>query len=342
MTDSTKSPVSSKRRFALWQGAAALSTLALAWNLAGWTQTLLSEATVLALVWLFVGGWCDFLANARRLSLGLAVGAGVALLFARDSSAFLLLPALGGSWLVATWLGRRELARPLAAAVAVVLLFAGVAHWGMVRGRRAELPLLNVLFHRVAPDPAALEWWRARGLPWSADLEPFRGRYAFERELELFRDARHRPLREWFEREGRGLFLRFYATHPGFVARETARGAGDLFGSELETYVGAPPGGWLGGIDRAERSAGAGLCALALVVALSAIRGRRLAVADLAPLLLAGAFLIHGLAALHADAAEPERHCFPTLVGLQLAALLALARAVAIRTANARAAGESA
>jgi len=310
---------------------ALLAGLALAWNLTGWSQALLTEAIVLALLWLFVGGWYHFLAREHRWTLGLGTTAAVALLFARDSAAFLVVPALAGSWLLVLRRGRRELARPLGVATAIVLSCAALAHWGMVRGGRAELPLLNVLFHRVAPDAAALDWWRARGLPWSAELEPFRGRYAFERDLELFRDDRHRALREWFAREGRGLFFRFLATHPGFVLRETGRGAADLFGSDLATYVGLPPGGALGWLDRLERGAGAGLCALILAAALVASGRRRRELVDLAPLLLAVAFLVHGLAVFHADAAEPERHCFQTLVGLQLAALLALAGALARR-----------
>ena len=312
---------------------ALLAALALTWNLSGWTRTLLSEATVLALLWLFLGATADALARARRLSLAAAVAAAWALMFARDSAAFLVVPVLAGA-LVAARLGvRRDLTRPLAAALVVVLAGAGLAQWGMLRGQRAELPLLNVLFFRIAPDPAALDWWRARGLPWSPELEPFRGRYAFERDLEIFRSPAHRPLRDWFEQRGRGLYVRFLLTHPGFVARETARGAGDLFGADLATYIGAPPPGVHGGLDRLTRLAPAWVCAAALALALAALRLRHapLAPIDLLPFAVALAFLVHGLAVFHADAAEPERHCFPTLIGLQLAALLALARGFAAR-----------
>lgn len=310
---------------------ALLAALALTWNLSGWTRTLLSEGPVLALLWLFVGATADAVARARRTSLATAVAAGWALLFARDSAALLVVPLLAGALVAAHFGHRRDFARPLAAALVALLAGAALAQWGMLRGQRAELPLLNVLFHRIAPEPAALDWWRARGLPWSPELEPFRGRYAFERDLEIFRAPTHRPLRDWFEQRGRGLYARFLVTHPGFVARETTRGAADLFGADLATYLGAPPAGVLGALDRGTRLATAWICAAALALALVALRLRRLPLepADVLPFAVAIAFLLHGLAVFHADAAEPERHCFPTLIGLQLAALLALFRAFA-------------
>ncbi len=309
---------------------AALAALALTWNLSGWTRALLSEGPVLALLWLFVGATADGVAQARRGSFVAATLAAWALMFARDSAAFLVVPLLGGVLLAARRDSRRVVPRSLAAALLVVAAGAGLAQWGMQRGQRAELPLLNVLFFRIAPEPAALDWWRARGLPWGPELEPFRGRYAFERDLEIFRDPRHRPLRDWFARHGRGLYARFLAGHPGFVARQTARGAEDLFGAELATYVGPPPRGAFAALDRATRLAGAAVCALALALAAFVLRLRRARIEplDLFPLALAAAFLLHGLAVFHADAAEPERHCFPTLIGLQVAALLALARAL--------------
>jgi hypothetical protein len=73
--------------------------------------------------------------------------------------------------------------------------------------------------------------------------------------------------------------------------------------------------------------------ALALVAALFVLARRPgvRASIELYPALVAAAFLVHGLAVLHADAAELERHCFPTRIGLQVAALLAIATALARR-----------
>lgn len=317
---------------------ALLTALALTWNLSGWTRALLSEAPVLALIWLFVGATADFLARGRRAALALATLAAAALLSARDSSAFLVVPVLAGSLAVARGGGRRQLARPLALALLATVALAALAQWGMLRGRRAELPLLNVLFFRIAPEPAALDWWRARGLPWSAELEPFRGRYAFERDLELFREPRHQQLRAWFEERGRGLYARFLLGHPGFVARATALGADDLFGAQLATYIGAPPPGAFAALDRLTRAASALPSTLALLAAALALAlaHRRPAPVDLFAFVVALAFLLHGLAVFHADAAEPERHCFPTLVGLQLAGLLALTRALAVHRGGER------
>ena len=85
----------------------------------------------------------------------------------------LVVPLLGGVLLAARRDSRRVVPRSLAAALLVVAAGAGLAQWGMQRGQRAELPLLNVLFFRIAPEPAALDWWRARGLPWGPELEPF-------------------------------------------------------------------------------------------------------------------------------------------------------------------------
>jgi hypothetical protein len=321
-----------------WAGrlslGALLVALALTWNLSGWTRTLLSESPVLALLWLVVGGTADHLARGRRAALALAGAAAFLLLFARDSALLLVVPILAGAALAARWRGERNRFRPLAIALAAILAAAALAQWGTLRGRRTELPLLNVLFYRIAPEPAALDWFRARGLDWSPELEAFRGHYAFEHDLELFRAPRLRPFRDWFEAHGRGLYARFLLTHPGFVARVTAAGSADLFGAELATYLGVPPSGLFRWIDLLTRGAGVWLCALTLGVAAALIARRDVTPEDLFPFVLAIAFLAHGLAVLHADAAEPERHCFPTLIGLQLAALLAVARAAGGRRRN--------
>ncbi len=302
------------------------AALALAWYLAGWTRVLLSEALVLALAWVAAGGVASYLARGGRAALVLTVGATGALLFARDSGGLLSLPLLAGAALVAASTREWRRARALALGALVLLpLFLG-AQWSAARGHRALLPIANVLLVRVAPDPAALGWWRARGLPWNAELERFSGRFAFEDDLELFRSARHAPFLRFVDERGRGLLLRFLLGHPGYVLRETWRGREDLFGTELATYVGAPPA-LVAPIDSVVR--GAGAAGAGLVLALWAVvvaRRSRPRAADLAPFVIAAAFLLHGLAALHADAAEPERHCFPTTFGLQLAAATALFR----------------
>lgn len=312
-------------------GATLLLLLALAWYVAGWTAVLLSEAAVLALIWLAAGGVAAFLAGGRRAALGVALAAAVLLLAARDSAGLLVLPLFALAAAAALLTAARQRARALVLALCALLPLFLLAQWTVARGQRALLPIANVLLVRVAPDPQALAWWVERGLPWSGRLEPFRGRFAFERDLELFRDPVHAPFLEFVERRGRGLLPRFLLGHPGFVMRETLRGAADLFGTELETYVGPSPGA-LAPLDRAVRAIGAPGAALALVLfAVVLARRRPLAPADLAPFVLALAFLCHGLAAYHADAAEPERHCFPTAFGLQLAAAAAATLAVARR-----------
>lgn len=318
-----------RRRLAHALGGALLLPLALAWYVAGWTGVLLSEATVLALIWLAAGGVAAFLAGGRRLALGVALAAAALLLAARDSAGLLVLPLFALAAAAALFTADCRRARALALALSALLPLFLLAQGTVARGQRALLPIANVLLVRVAPDPEALAWWVERGLPWSDRLEPFRGRFAFERDLELFRDPAHAHFLEFVERGGRGLLLRFLLGHPGFVARETWRGAADLFGTELATYVGPSPR-TLAPLDRVVRALGAPGAALVLVLfAVALARRRPLAPADLAPFVLALAFLCHGLAAYHADAAEPERHCFPTAFGLQLAAAVAVTLAVA-------------
>ena len=316
--------------------AAPLVGLALAWYVAGWCGVLLSEATVLALAWLAVGAIAAHVAHGRRAALALAWCASAALLFARDSGGLLVLPLFAAAALAALAAGDRRRAGSLAGAGLLLLPLVGAALALAARGHRTVLPVANVLLVRVAPEPTALEWWRERGLPWNEELERFRGEFAFAHDLELFRAPRYAPFLRFVDERGRGLLLRFLITHPLWTARETWRARDDLFGTDLGTYVGSPPAA-LAPIDRAMRWFGA--LGAALVLAAWAVRLARRGApsgADLVPFAIAAAFLCHGLAALHADAAEPERHTFPTTFGLQLAAAYVVARVLSARHGDRR------
>jgi len=304
-----------------------LAGLALTWYVSGWCGVLLSESTVLALAWLAAGGIASYLARGRRAALALAWCASAALLFARDSAGLLALPLLAAAALAAVASGDRRRARSLAGAGLLLLPLVVSALALASRGHRTVLPIANVLLVRIAPDATALDWWRERGLPWDADLERFRGGFAFAHDLALFREPRYAPFLRFVDERGRGLLLRFLVTHPLWTVRETWRARADLFGTDLDTYVGVPPRA-LAPVDRVARWIGA--LGAALVLAAWAVRvvvrRRSPSGADLVPFVIAAAFLCHGLAALHADAAEPERHTFPTTFGLQLAAGYVAAR----------------
>lgn len=325
-----------RRRLAHALGGALLLPLALAWYVAGWTGVLLSESRVLTLAWVAAGGVAAYLAFGGPAALALAWCAGASLLFARDSGGLLALPLFAAAAIAALALRERRRARALALAGLLLLPLFLVALATAARGHRTVLPIANVLLVRVAPDPEALDWWRARGLPWSSDLDRFRGGFAFEHHLELFREARYAPFLAFVEERGRGLLLRFLVGHPLWTLRETWHAREDLFGTDVSTYVGpAPP--LLAPIDRAARALGAGGAALVLVLwAIRIARRGRSAGADLVPFVIAAAFLCHGLAALHADAAEPERHAFPTAFGLQMAAAYVVARVLLDRRGSVR------
>lgn len=313
-------------RAALLLAALPLIGLALAWYVAGWTGVLLSESLVLTLAWAAAGGVAAYLAFGGPAALALAWCAGASLLFARDSGGLLALPLFAAAAIAALALRERRRARTLALACLLLLPLFLVALTSAARGHRTVLPIANVLLVRVAPDAEALDWWRARGLPWSSDLDRFRGGFAFEHDLELFREARHAPFLAFVEEHGRGLLLRFLIGHPLWTLRETWRARDDLFGTDVSTYVGAAPP-LFAPIDRAAHALGAGGAALVLLLwAIRIARRGRPVGADLVPFVIATAFLCHGLAALHADAAEPERHAFPTAFGLQMAAAYTVAR----------------
>lgn len=323
-------------RFARLLAALPLIALALAWYVAGWTGVLLSESLVLTLAWVAAGGVAAYLAVGGPAALALAWCAGASLLFARDSGGLLALPLFAAAAIAALVLRERRRARALALAWLLLLPLFFVALATAARGHRTVLPIANVLLVRVAPDPEALDWWRARGLPWSSDLDRFRGGFAFEHDLELFREPRYAPFLAFVEERGRGLLLRFLVGHPLWTLRETWHAREDLFGTDVSTYVGpAPP--LLAPIDRAARALGAGGAALLLVLwAIRIARRGRAAGADLVPFVIAAAFLCHGLAALHADAAEPERHAFPTAFGLQMAGAYVVARLLLDRRGSVR------
>ncbi len=298
--------------------------LALWWNLSGWSLALLPEALTLAALWLATGALGHALVRAGR-GAGLAAAVGTTVVFAREHIGLWLALLVAIAGLLAPR-GRPRGRRALFLASLVVLGATAIASWLSLRAGRNDLRTMNVFFHRVAVEPDGIAWFEARGMPWRPELEALVGRRAYEANL-LLLAPEQAPFRAWFAAHGNAAYARYLATHPLFLWRSLADALPFLAGRSLWAYTGPPPAGFHTLLERHLPLFGPlGFSVLSALALLFRRRlsedSRRLARFAVG---LAATSVAFGLFAFLVDAAEPERHCFLTGVGIELAALVLVA-----------------
>lgn len=160
-------------------------------NVLFWNRMLLTESLTVSALCLFLGSWLwAWQAGRGWVLLFLS---GVALLFLRDTMLYFVLP-LGG--IVGAVHGRR---RSFQAVLLGLALATGIAAYFADAGGRYMSPLVNTIYQRVLPDPEAVAFFRARGLPLSPDITACAGRYAYT-------CPAPEALRRWVMTDGKAVY----------------------------------------------------------------------------------------------------------------------------------------
>lgn len=328
----------------------------------GWTATILSESITDSLMALVLAASLGLSLAATRLRPGpwrtaacAALASTVAILgaawiFSRDTNAIAALVMVGVAaiaWRPYRAAGSRAWSLSLAAVVVVLSLLsirsAGVTpstptdigwnrDWQPEALPRSALPMVNNLFHRVLPNPEAVAFFRARGMPWSDELAAFSGYWAIDHEARFLKDPTFVPVLRWLRDHGTSTWALWLLEHPLERADEVIGAQWSLLGDgPLVVYM--PPAwraDWRGHpIADFVRHVPTRrfFILLLIVVAPLLVRGARAPLRGIAGCTIAGA-LIALPAAYYGDAMEVERHCYGSAQQLVIGLLLlALARA---------------
>ena len=309
----------------------------------GFCDVVLSESLEHSLMALVFAGALALLAwPAARRPLAVALAAITACwIFARDTNAIGALVAVAGC--AAVWwraLRRRWWELGTLAAVAIVAAFSlwstsvtppptGLTFqrgWPSDALARRFYSILDDVYDRMLPDPAAREVLVAHGMPLIGEL-----REKNERGDLLF-DPHDRPAAIWIARHGEGAYVTWLVAHPLARAAEVASDLPRVLGAdvvELRMYM---PQGWRGTgwwyrLRRLpETPLVLALLALAWAAALWRHRSPLVLIATCA---IASAW-IGCLAGDYGDSSELTRHCYGSgqqlAFGLYLAALAWLDR----------------
>lgn len=293
------------------------------WNIAGWTQVMLSESITFSLFALWYG---HILLMARRPRIhGLVCLVLVTFFFSftKDSVAYFL---LGFALVAAFWFslsGKPRAIHPFWSTYLGLVLLICALQWASARVKnRHAFPLINVMLQRILPSEARIHWFKHHGAPLESlegDAPDWKNAWASSHEWSIYGDARHGEFKQWVLGPGRLTYARYLLSHP----RETLRSAWHdrhlIYSHGLVNYTEPEPesglvrlAGWFWNPARTPLILGFLLVYLVLWLF------RPLATL---PLMLAAGSLGHGLFIYHADAMEIQRHCLLVAVGIYVAFL---------------------
>lgn len=197
---------------------------------------------------------------------------------------------------------------------------------------RNAIPAIDNLFQRVLPYADGRDFYIARGLPWSPDLQRFATHPAhYDGEIFLT-DARYRPVHQWLRAHGTRTYALYLVRHPLETAYDIGHNGRAIFGvRSLRAYM---PAGWHGWGDGTPASDGfrwstesVPIVLLLIALAPFAFRRARGPLRGIAACAIASG-LHASIIAVLADSIERPRHAWGTsqlmLVGLVAVALAAL------------------
>jgi hypothetical protein len=184
-----------------------------------WDPVLLSESLSLTFTAGLIALWLELIRAPSRRKVAAFLAIALLWATARDSNAYVLLFALV---VPAVWL-RRSRDRRLPAAVLVGLLVIAVASIASSgAGERWKVPLVNVIGHRILPQPDATAFFHRRGMP---ALTP-----QLESQLRVPGFIDHHALPQqpgwpafdhWLDQAGRQTYTRYLVGHPGYTISTT-------------------------------------------------------------------------------------------------------------------------
>ena len=199
--------------------------------------------------------------------------------------------------------------------------------WSPEIAARSTFSMIDNVFMRVLPNPAATEYFRDRGMPLSQEMMTFSGDFAGAQKERFLTDATFAAQRSWIASSGARTYVSWLVLHPLQAFHEFT---GDVLRIalpwELRQYM---PTGWDASdpghpwIALLRSSTDAWLVLLALVV-IAVLFARRPSVYPL--MYLALAFIVAGtisaMAAYFGDSIELARHCYGSVQQVLLGLVL--------------------
>ena len=304
-----------------------------------WDALLLSESISISLTAALVAAWLLFASRPSYWTVALALVVTGAWTLARDPHAYVLLMA--AAVLAASLAVRNGRVLRAVALVGVLAIAATSIQSASVGYKRWEYPLQNIVAVRIAADPDDLDWFRDAGMPVTDEFldraEKYRAGaddpFAHPAGIENpdLRDT-FLPFQFWIVDEGRGAYLEFLATHPGYVADAFGDLDHTLLDPEVERYQSEDPPWSFGALPYPFYPPGPVLplvfLTAALALAVIAARRARPPPTWAVPLFLVASSLPFAVLVWHGEVLEIDRHGLIASQFLRLGALLLLIMAL--------------
>jgi hypothetical protein len=309
-----------------WVAVGAIAALSVAYPVAMWERSVLSESLAMSCLVLVVAAGIQLARGVTSWRSAAFLAALAAWLVTRDSHSSVAL-AVGVGF--AGWyaFGRSRFQPERAVLAAGVVVLALMASVSAAYGHRYSFPLRNVFAARILPYPERVDWFADHGMP---QAEEFAEPVAAEPGQPPVRwigedDPVMQPWVDWVDSDGRSTFLRWMITHPGYVLAEPWRNPERTFNdADGDRSFYAP-------LDMREMPLVTGLLFPAQVVALAAGLVALWWAIDRdrwrSPVFVVGATAVvlaapHALISWHSDAMEAARHLVVPVVQLHLGVLL--------------------
>lgn len=310
-----------------WAAAGLVLAVSITSRTTMFDQSLLSETLALGFLALVAA---TAVALARRVTPWRAaalVGACALWVAVRDAPVIALLTGAAALGVAVLAVRRPDPAKALVLAIAAAgLVLVGVTTFAAAnRGERDQAPLEHVLSVRILPYPDRVAWFADHGMPQADEIAAlgvpvpaFPGGPPYKGVPLAQDDPRFAPWHDWVASSGRGTFLLWLATHPGYVVGEPFERPERAYNNaegDLEFY--RPPDFRhvpLVGILSVRT---AWLVPVGLLVAAALIwTGRYRSPLALAGMVLTATAVPHGVMAWHSDGMETARHL--VVPGMQL------------------------
>jgi hypothetical protein len=317
---------------AKWAGLVGILGLALAPGVLLWNGMITTESLSMSTSCVVIACGLRLVQHRGTRELLWFVAAMAAFAFTRDTNALIV----GVIGVVAFVFAFRKELRARAGAIALAALalaFAATALSNAAEPPRWYWPVAETTAIRLLAEPDATRYLVAHGFPWDDQTRTLPQQY-LSRYDEVTTGASFAAFREWVRHDGRRVYTRYLATHPGWAARKPFDDR-DLFFDVggVEAYGRGfhnRPGGVftaIGTVAAPRSPALSELWAAASAVALVLLVLRRRVRPALAGVVgLVGALAVVGYyAAWHGDALELVRHSLSAAVQLRIAGWIVVA-----------------
>lgn len=299
------------------------------WNIAGWSNNILSESLSISFMFLWFAMILFYYKKQSLVNLVLLIGISIFLSFTRDTWPYIILLFSIINLLLFVLFKNQSLKKNCVFLIFSVVLFFSQNYTSSV-GERYKLPVFNSIAGRIAQNDEYIKWFKNEGMPLSENMvKDFRGIDIDDetnRSLVYakYSDASYKELFKWITKDGKASYQKFLATHLSyfFLKDQTTKQKDRIFCSNLFGYTLEPKGFHLNADGTfpyfSLSSTIIFLCILMVVIA------KHKSEILFFPLLLFILFSVNALISYNADALEVKRHLFITQIILDFTNIISL------------------